>query len=157
VADLLVVEIEADLVSRRRLTGEADRLDQLRGGPSRGQTSVLVVVPGRLIAGIQVPEESRDLLLIAIAADVVVEPQPILHDWSAEREVRVPVLDQRGDVGQTEAFQFIGEVVTLRPLARGAEKAGAAERIAARLRNQVELRTTAIDFTKSTRDRDLNL
>ena len=157
VADLLVIEIEANLVARRDLPGQTNGFDHLGRRGARRQGVVLLVDPGGLIAGVAVAEQARDLLLVAVAAEVVEEPETVLDDRTAEREVRIPVLDQRRDVRETEAFQFIGQVVALRPLAGRAEEGGARERVAASLGNEVELRSAAIDLAEAAGDRHLDL
>jgi hypothetical protein len=40
-----------------------------------GRVSVLLVDPRGLVAGVAVAEQARDLLLVAVAAEVVEEPQ----------------------------------------------------------------------------------
>ena len=45
VADVLIVQIEADLVARRGLSGQSDRLDHLRSGAARRQALVTLVEP----------------------------------------------------------------------------------------------------------------
>ena len=94
--------------------------------------------------------------MVAVAPDVVEEPQPVLHDRTAEREIRIPVLDQRRNVGEAVAAQRVVEIVALRPLARRAQKSGAAERVATRLGDQVERRAAAVGFAEPARDRDLD-
>ncbi len=157
VADLLIIQIETDLVARRHLPGQADGLDQLGGRGAGRQILVALVVPRRLVAGVAVAEEAGDLLLVAVAADVVEEPQAVPDDRTTQREVRVPVLDQGRHVGQPVATQLVVQVVALRPLAGGAEEGGAAERVAAGLRNEVEGRPAAIGLTETAGDRHLNL
>src|SRR4030095_3943478 len=77
-------------------------------------------------------------------ADVVEEPQPVTLDRTADGEVGIPVLDQSGRLGDTDAFQIVVEVAPLRPLPCRATERGPAERIAAGPGNDVERRPAAI-------------
>src|SRR6185503_18666542 len=101
--------------------------------------------------------EPRDFLVVPVAPYVVVEPQAVFDDRTAEREVGVPVLDQAGHLRQPEPDQLVIQVVALRPFAREAEEACATEGVAARFRDQVEGGATAIDLAESAGDRHLDL
>ena len=156
VADPLIVKVEADLVARRGLSRQTDGLDHLRRGAARLQAVVAQVGPFSRIAGVLVAEEAGDVLVVSVAPDVVEEPQPVLHDWPTEGEVRIPVLDQSGYVGEAIAAQCVVEIVALRPLAGRAEKPGAAELVAARLGHEVEGGAATVRFTESAGNRHLD-
>ena len=101
----LVVVVEPHLVPRRELTGQADRFDLLGRRRPRLHVRILHVVPLRRVAGVRVGVETGNVLVGAVAAQVVEEPQPVALDRTAEREVRVPVLDQARRLRDADAAQ----------------------------------------------------
>jgi len=78
-------------------------------------------------------------------------------DWTANREVRVVVLDQARRLRDTRAAQPIVEIASLRPLAGRAAEGGAGEPVAAALGNDVERRASAVALAHAARDRHLDL
>ena len=94
--------------------------------------------------------------MCAHGAHVAEEPDAVAEDGAAVREVGVPVLDQRREVGEVEAAQFVIEIAALRPLAREAAVVHPAEAVAAGLRNHVERRAAAVDFRQAAGDGDLH-
>ena len=108
------------------------------------------------IAGVRVPVETGHVARRAEHARVAEEPQPIAHDWTAEREVRVVVLDEAWHLVDAEAPQLVVQVARLRPLAGVAHEVGAAEVVAAGSRNHVERRAAAIGLAETARDRHLD-
>ena len=90
----LVFPVEPHLVLRCELAGQADRFDLLGPRRPRLDVRILHVVPLRGVEGVRVGIETWNVLVRPVAAQVVEEPQPVALDRTADREVRVPVLDQ---------------------------------------------------------------
>ena len=94
--------------------------------------------------------------MVAVASDVVEEPQPVLHDRTTQREIGIPVLDQRRNIRDAETAKRVVEIVALRPLARQAQESSAAERVPSGLRDEIERRAAAIGLAEAARDRHLD-
>src|SRR5262249_26056618 len=115
------------------------------------------VVPLGGIVEVGVAIETRNVLMTAVAAQVVEEPEAIVLDGAADGDVGVPVLDQTRRLGDADAAQVVVEIARLRPRAGRAGERGAAERVAARFGNDVERRPAAIALAHAARDGDLDL
>ena len=115
------------------------------------------VEPHIRVGRIQVPVLVWHVLIGADGPGVGEEPDFVAQDWSAEREVGVPVANQRRLIDEPIAFQFGVDVAALRPFAGQAREVEPAEGVAARLRDHVERRAAAIDFGKTASDGDLHL
>ena len=153
---LLIVVVEAEPVARRQLVGQADGGGLLRIRVPHLQAAVFDVAPLGRIAGVLVAVHPGHVGVAAERPQAAVEPETILRNRAAEREAGVPVLDDRGHLGDAEGDKLGVEVARLRPFASVAAEGAATEGIAARLGNHVEGRSTAIDLTETADDRDLH-
>ena len=93
----------------------------------------------------------------AVRTHVVEEPQPVPLDGSAQREVRVPVLDEARRFRNPGAPQPIVEVARLRPCAGRTGECRTTEVVATRFRNDVEGWSAAVGLPHSAGDGHLQL
>ena len=75
----------------------------------------------------RLPNRSGTSWWVPIVRTLAEEPDAVAEDRAAEREVGVPVLDQRRQVGEAERAQLVVDVAALRPLAGEAAEVDAAE------------------------------
>ncbi len=153
---LLIVEVHADLVALRDLSGHADAGDFLVLGVAHFHGPVGHVVPQGGIGGVGVGVDAGDVLVIAERPQHAEEPRAIPLDGSADGDAGVPVLDDFRQFTDAERPQPVVEVVALRPPSGGAAEERPAEVVATRLRHEVELRSAAVGFAESAGHRDLH-
>ncbi len=106
------------------------------------------VIPLRRVARVQVPEPSGDVGVLTDRAGRGVEPHPVALDGPTHREAGIPVLDDLGRAGNAVRLQLVVDVVGLRPGPGQVAEVGAAERVAAGLGNDVELRPAAVGLAE---------
>ena len=119
--------------------------------------SSLRVGPEVRIGGVQVAVPVRHVLIGADRPHVAEEPDAVAQDRAAEREVGVPVPDQRRPGRRTRSSRSSSSM--LLPCAHSPARlreVEAAERVAAGLRNHVERRPAAVHFGQAAGDRDLH-
>src|SRR6185503_586678 len=90
--------------------------------------------------------------VVARRARVDEEPEAVALDRAAQREVAVPVLQDRRRVGKTERPQLVVDVRRLAELAGPAPEVVAAEVVAAGLGNDVERRRSTVGFAETAGD-----
>src|SRR3972149_4926068 len=84
-------------------------------------------------------------------------PGPDPGQWAPQGEVGVPRLVERGLVCEPEAPEILVDVARLPPFAREATEIRAAERVAARLRDDIEGRAAPLGLAQAPGDRHLHL
>ena len=137
-APVLVVE-EVELTLRGRLPGQAQVHAVLPGGVDRFVRRVGRVRPFRDVAGVEVPEQAADVILLIREAGRGVEPEAVLLQRPAETRIDIRLQLQAVRRRQPPGHQVR---VAIAPLKRGVGaggKQGPRVLVASRLRDHVDL------------------
>src|SRR5262245_58085796 len=139
-----------DLVARRRLPRETNRVVPPLAVVFRLLAEIRVVIPPGVVAGVLVVPHAGyrlPVVLIAIGAE---EPQLVAHDRTAERRVDVPQPDRLQRGREALRFQVGAEVVGHQPAPRAVDEEASGKHVSTLLADDVQLRSAGRRLTKAT-------
>ena len=130
--------LKVDLVAWRHLPRNARDIVPHAGVVERRSVEVEIDGPLRRVAGVLVEEHAGDGVLGVRLAVRQVEPQAVADDSAAAHRVELPDLDQCRRRPEAGVFQRLGVVAALHAAVGSGEHDGAAERVAAVARDDVQ-------------------
>src|SRR3954468_22613972 len=144
-----MLDVELDAVLLRRLTRQAEVVDLPPVHVARFERGIGREVPVRGIAGVLVDGHAVLYSGVAPVAYAAEEPQAILLDRPAQAPAPVPVLPERGRLGDAHVLQIGVDVVGGGPIAGGAVEGAAGEPVAAGLRDHVDARAAGFRLAQA--------
>src|SRR5262245_19996467 len=146
-----------DLIARRRLPRETNRVVPPFAVVFGLRGEIRVVVPPGVVAGVLVVPHAGHRLPVVLIAVGAEEPQLVADDRTAERWVDVPEPDwlQRG--GQPLRLLVGAEVVGHQPAPRAVDEEASGKPVSTLLADDVQLRPAGGRFTEATTEGEHDL
>ena len=143
-------QVQAQLVLRRNLPGHAQRrVDGAERAVGHFLRRVRPVEPLGRIAGVQVVEDTGQAVGARRVAGVVEEPEPIFHDGPGVRQAELVQIQRLLRREHPGVLQLLREVAALHAAGHARVVGVVLERVAARLRDEVDDRAALLRLAEA--------